>query len=372
MNEMPMKRGFQTEAGQTEAGQTEAGSSEGHPSDAGLPQGHPPVKFGRIGVLLLNLGTPDGTDYWSMRRYLKEFLSDRRVIEVNPLIWWPLLNLVILSRRPFTSGEAYRSIWNEELDESPLRTITRSQSDKLAAAMKRHPRIIVDWAMRYGNPSIKSRLEVLQREGCERILLFPLYPQYSAATTATALDKSFDALKQMRWQPAVRTVPPYHDDPAYIAALATSMRKGLAALDFEPEVVIASFHGLPKEYFDKGDPYHCHCAKTTRLLREALGWPKEKLIMTFQSRFGSAEWLQPYTDPTIAELAQKGVKRLAVITPGFASDCVETLEEIAMEAGETFHENGGEKYALIPCLNDSEEGMALIETIVRRELSGWL
>jgi ferrochelatase len=320
----------------------------------------------------MNLGTPDATSYWPMRRYLKEFLSDRRVIEVNPLIWWPVLNLVVLSKRPFTSGEAYKSIWNTELDESPLRTITRSQTEKTAALFAHHPNIVFDWAMRYGNPSAKSRLEALQKEGCERILIFPLYPQYSAATTATALDKCFDALKEMRWQPAIRTVPPYFADAAHIDALAKSMEKGLAALDFEPEIVIASYHGLPKEYFDKGDPYHCHCAKTTRLLRERLGWPKERLMMTFQSRFGSAEWLQPYTDPTIAELAQQGVKRMAVICPGFSADCVETLEEIAIEAGETFHENGGEKFRVIPCLNDSDESIEMLGAIIRRELMGWV
>ncbi len=353
MNEIPSKIRFQPEA-------------------STLPDGHPQVKFGKIGVLLMNLGTPDNTDYWSMRRYLKEFLSDRRVIEVNPLIWWPILNLIVLSKRPFTSGEAYRSIWNKELDESPLRTITRSQTEKVAAHFANHPNIIFDWAMRYGNPSAKAGLEALQKQGCERILIFPLYPQYSAATTATALDKSFDALKQMRWQPAIRTVPAYFDDPAHIEALAKSMQKGLAALDFEPEMVIASFHGLPKEYFDKGDPYHCHCAKTTRLLRERLGWPKEKLMLTFQSRFGSAEWLQPYTDPTIEELAKKGLKRLAVICPGFSADCVETLEEIAIEAGETFHENGGEQFGVIPCLNDSDESIKMLDTIIRRELQGWV
>ncbi len=337
-----------------------------------LPGGHPQVNFGKVGVLLMNLGTPDGTDYWSMRRYLKEFLSDRRVIEVNPLIWWPILNLIVLTKRPFTSGKAYRSIWNKERDESPLRTITRSQTEQLAARFAKHPNIIFDWAMRYGNPSVKSRLEALRKEGCERILIFPLYPQYSAATTATALDKSFDALKQMRWQPAIRTVPAYFDDPAHIEALAKSMRKGLAALNFEPDMVIASFHGLPKEYFDKGDPYHCHCAKTTRLLRERLGWPKEKLMLTFQSRFGSAEWLQPYTDPTIADLAQKGLKRLAVICPGFSADCVETLEEIAILAGETFHKNGGERFAVIPCLNDSDASIEMLDAIIRRELMGWV
>lgn len=335
------------------------------------PGGHPAVKHGRIGVLLLNLGTPDATGYWPMRRYLKEFLSDRRVIEVNPVVWWFVLNVMVLSNRPFASGEAYRKIWNNERNESPFRTITRSQSEKVARLLAKDPRIETDWAMRYGSPSVKSRLEALQRKGCDRILLFPLYPQYSAATTATACDKAFDALKTMRWQPAIRAVPPYYDDPAYIEALAASTKENLAALDFEPEVVIASFHGLPKEYFEKGDPYYCHCVKTTRLLREALGWPEQRLLLTFQSRFGRAEWLRPYTAETIEQLAKSGVKRVAVITPGFAADCVETLEEMAIRGAETFRENGGERYAALPCLNDSPAGIAALFAIIKRELRGW-
>ena len=336
-----------------------------------MPRQHPAVNHGRIGVLLLNLGTPDATGYWPMRRYLKEFLSDRRVIEVNPVLWWFVLNVIVLTRRPFKSGEAYRLIWNKERDESPLRTITRSQAEQIAAHLAEDPRVRVDWAMRYGNPSVKSRLEALQRSGCDRILLFPLYPQYSAATTATACDKAFDALKTMRWQPAIRVVPPYYGDPAYIEALASSTRAGLAALDFEPEVVIASFHGLPQAYFDKGDPYYCHCAKTTRLLREALGWPEQRLLLTFQSRFGRAEWLKPYTAETIAGLAKSGVRRLAVITPGFAADCIETLEEMAIRGGETFREHDGERYATLPCLNNSAPSIAALSSIVARELRGW-
>ncbi len=341
----------------------------GRPLDA--PADHPAVAYGRIGVLLVNLGTPDATGYWPMRRYLKEFLSDRRVIEVNPVVWWFVLNAFVLTRRPFSSGENYRKIWNKERDELPLRTITRSQSERIAAALGGDPRIEIDWAMRYGNPSIGSRLEALQRAGCGRILLFPLYPQYSAATTATVCDKAFDALKAMRWQPAIRVVPPYYDDPAYIAALAASMRDNLAALDFEPETVIASFHGLPKAYFEKGDPYYCHCAKTTRLLREALGWPDGRLPLTFQSRFGRAEWLRPYTAETIERLAKEGVKRLAVITPGFAADCVETLEEMAIQGAEIFRKAGGERYAALPCLNDTPASIEALAGIVRRELQGW-
>ena len=336
------------------------------------PADHPQVLHRKIGVLLINLGTPDATDYWSMRRYLKEFLSDRRVIEKNRILWWLILNLFILPKRPISSGEAYKAIWNEARDESPLRTITRSQAEKLAAALKDLPDVIIDWGMRYGNPSIKSRLEGLKAQGCDRILLFPLYPQYSASTVATVNDKAFDALKQMRWQPTLRIVPPYYDDPAYITALANSLRAGIAALDFEPEVVLASFHGLPQEYFDKGDPYYCHCQKTARLLREALGWDENRLKVTFQSRFGNDPWLEPYTDETVQELARSGVKKIAVITPGFAADCVETLEEIAIENAEYFHQAGGENFALIPCLNDSDGGIALLETLIRRELMGWV
>jgi protoporphyrin/coproporphyrin ferrochelatase len=337
-----------------------------------IPAQHPEVQHGRVGVLIVNLGTPDATSYWPMRRYLKEFLSDRRVIETNPVIWWVILNGIVLSKRPFSSGHAYDAIWNKELDESPLRTITRSQAEKLRAGLAGHPRVVVDWGMRYGNPSIKSRLEALQSQGCDRILLVPLYPQYAAATSATVCDKAFDALKTMRWQPTLRVAPPYYDFPPYIEALAISMKTGLAALDFEPEVVIASFHGLPLEYFQKGDPYPRHCDETARLLREALGWDDKKLLLTFQSRFGRAEWLQPYTDKTIERLAREGVKRLAVITPGFAADCVETLEEIAMQGREVFEEHGGEKYVTLPCLNDSDEGMAFLEAHIRRELQGWL
>ncbi len=338
-----------------------------------LPADHPPVKCGRIGVLLVNLGTPDATSYWPMRRYLKEFLSDKRVIEWPKALWWPILNGIVLSVRPQKSGRAYEEIWNHEMNESPLRTFTRSQSDKLAAVMDAaNGRIVIDWAMRYGNPSIRSKMDALQAEGCERILVVPLYPQYAAATTATVNDKVFEALMDMRWQPAVRTAPPYHDDPAYIEALARTMERSLGALDFEPEVILASFHGIPQSYFRKGDPYHCHCQKTARLLRERLGWREGRLRVTFQSRFGPEEWLQPYTDQTIEQLARDGVKSIAVVTPGFAADCLETLEEIAGEGGEIFHENGGESFAFIPSLNDSEEGMAVIETIVRRELAGWL
>lgn len=333
---------------------------------------HPPITFGKIGVFLVNLGTPDGTDYWSMRRYLKEFLSDRRVIEENPVIWWFILNVIILSKRPYSSGEAYESIWNKELNESPLRTTTRSQAEKIGKELAGHPKIVVEWGMRYGNPSIEAGINRLMDAGCDRILLFPLYPQYAAATTATVCDKAFDILKKKRWQPTLRVVPPYHDNPGYIDALANSIKDYLATLDWEPEIVLASFHGVPKEYFEKGDPYHCHCQKTLRLLREKLGWGEDKLRLTFQSRFGKAEWLQPYTDKTVEALAQSGVKRLAIVTPGFSADCVETLEEIAVENGDIFKENGGEKFTAIPCLNDSEDSIKMLTGIIRQELRGWI
>ena len=337
------------------------------------PSDHPEVKTGRVGVLLVNLGTPDGTDYWSMRRYLAEFLTDKRVIEWPRAFWYPILYGIVLNRRPQKVGQAYASIWNNELDESFLRTYTRNQSDRLAERLSaKNPRIVVDWAMRYGNPSIPEKLDALKAAGCERILWFPLYPQYAAATTATVNDKAFEALMKMRWQPAVRTVPAYHDEPAYIAALGRSIEAHLATLDWQPEKLIASYHGIPQSYFMKGDPYHCHCHKTSRLLREHMGWSEDFLITTFQSRFGPEEWLQPYTDETVEKFAQEGVKRLAVFNPGFVSDCLETLEEIAEEAGEDFLHNGGEQFTHIPCLNDSEAGMDVIETIVRRELAGWI
>jgi ferrochelatase len=336
-----------------------------------LPPSHPAIPPRRIGVLLVNLGTPDATDYWSMRRYLKEFLSDRRVIEENRIKWWLILNLIILTVRPGRKGKDYDKIWNKEKNESFLKTITRSQSDQLAASYADDPRIVIDWAMRYGNPSIASRLEALQKAGCDRILVVPLYPQYAAATTATVCDKAFDALAKMRWQPALRVAPAWFDEPVYIEMLATALQSGLTGLSFKPDLIIASFHGMPEEYLAKGDPYHCQCAKTTRLLREKLDLG-DKLMMTFQSRFGTAEWLKPYTIDTVRELPSKGVKNLAVITPGFVADCLETLEEIAMENAHVFKQAGGENFAHIPCLNDSEAGMAVIRDVVQRELKGWI
>jgi ferrochelatase len=340
-----------------------------------LPAGHPVVQAQRIGVLLLNLGTPDATDYWSMRRYLKEFLSDERVIDVNPLIWKPLLNLVILTTRPSRSGRAYAAIWNREQDESPLRTITREQCAGVAQALGRalpDQHLAVDWAMRYGNPSTASVIRKMVAAGCTRLLLFALYPQYAAATTATAYDEAFRALGEERWQPAVRTAPPYFDHPGYIEALARSIEDHLARLSWRPQVMLASFHGLPKRYVTLGDPYHGQCVGTARLLRERLGWDDNRLRLTFQSRFGREEWLRPYTDETVPELARAGVRNLAIVTPGFAADCVETLEEIAIGARESFLEHGGENFTFVPCLNAGDEHVALLAQLVQSELAGWI
>lgn len=342
------------------------------PHSAHRPSNHPPVAAGRIGVLIVNLGTPDATDAGSVRRYLKEFLTDRRVIEQSGLLWKVALHGVILTFRPRAKGPDYDKIWNREKNESPLKTISRSQSEKLAKALAPLEKVSVDWAMRYGNPSIASRLDALARAGCERVLIVPLYPQYAAATTASVCDEVFRCLMRMRWQPTVRVAPPYFDDAVYIDALASSLKTTLDSLSFRPEIILASYHGIPQDYFLKGDPYYCHCAKTTRLLRERLGLDDSKLMMTFQSRFGRAEWLKPYTIETVQQLAETGCKNLMVITPGFSADCLETLEEIAVENAGVFKEHGGENFAIVPCLNDSEPGMRVIETLVERELKGWV
>jgi ferrochelatase len=334
------------------------------------PSDHPQVKPPKVGVLLLNLGTPDATDYWSMRRYLSEFLSDRRVIESPPPFMWQLiLQGIILSTRPQKSGANYDKIWDRKAGDSPLRVISRGQAEKLQARLGEA--VIVDYAMRYGNPSTASRIEALHKAGCHRILLAPLYPQYAGPTTATANDKAFDALKKMRWQPAVRTLPPYFEDPVYIETLARSIADGVAALDFEPDVVITSYHGMPMDYLIQGDPYHCQCVKTTRLVREKLGWPEERLMVTFQSRFGGGQWLQPYTDQTLMALGAQN-RKVAILAPAFSADCIETLEELAITGREQFEHAGGEHYAYIPCLNDSVGGMELLEAIIRRELAGWI
>jgi ferrochelatase len=339
-----------------------------------LPPDHATIRSGRIGVLLMNLGTPEGTSYKPMRAYLKEFLSDRRVIEEPRWKWWPILNLIILSTRPSRKGKDYATIWNNERDEGPLKTITRAQTEKLAERLKGlgGDRITVDWAMRYGLPDVKSRLKALLAQGCDRILLVPLYPQYAAPTSATACDQAFRALMEMRWQPTVRVAHPYYADPTYIDALATSIRASLGKLAFEPEVILCSLHGMPKEYLLKGDPYYCQCAVTARLLRDKLGLSEERFRLTFQSRFGPDEWLQPYTDETVKALAQGGTKSLAIVAPGFSADCLETLEELDGENREIFLHNGGKDFAYLPCLNDSEEGMQVIEAVVRRELMGWV
>ncbi|TDR90155.1 ferrochelatase [Enterovirga rhinocerotis] len=337
------------------------------------PAGHPNARSGRIGVLLMNLGTPEATDYWSMRRYLKEFLSDRRVIETSRLIWWPILNLIILTKRPGPKGRDYASIWNTEQNEGPLKTITRNQAESLARDFAHlGDRVVVDWSMRYGLPRTADRIQALLDQGCDRILAVPLYPQYAAATVATACDQVFAALARMRWQPSIRIAPPWHDDPVYIEAIEASMRESLAKLDFEPEVVLVSFHGVPKEYLDKGDPYYCQCVKTFRLLRDRFGWPAERFRLSFQSRFGNAEWLRPYTDETVTALAKSGVKRMAIVAPGFTADCLETLEELDGENRHYFEGNGGERFAYLPCLNDSPRGMDVIRNVVERELKGWV
>ena len=332
-----------------------------------------PDTSGKIGVLLINLGTPDAADAAAVRRYLKEFLSDPRVIENQGLVWKLVLNGVVLPLRPARKARDYRKIWNNERNEFPLKTITRSQAEKLASTLEPlGERIAVDWAMRYGNPSIASRLAQLVAQGCTRLLVIPLYPQYCAATTGTAGDELFRELARLRYQPALRIAPPYFDDPIYIEAIAASTTAELTQLAFKPDVILASFHGVPKDYVDKGDPYYAHCLETTRLLRNALKLDAGKLMITFQSRFGRGAWLEPATIDTVKRLARDGVKSIAVITPGFSTDCLETLEEIAVENAHVFKKNGGENFAAIPCLNDSAPGMLVIWQLALRELKGWI
>jgi protoporphyrin/coproporphyrin ferrochelatase len=328
------------------------------------PSDHPPVTSPRIGVLLVNLGTPDAPTPDAVRRYLKQFLSDRRVVEIPPLLWQPILRGIILNTRPKKSAHAYAQVWTDQ--GSPLAAITARQADALKGRLG--DSVLVRHAMRYGQPAIDTVLDAMLAAGCRRILIAPLYPQYCGATTATVTDAVHAHLATLRWQPALRTLPPYHDDPAYIGALKASVECGLAALDFAPDVLLASFHGMPERTLMLGDPYHCQCVKTARLLSEALGRPVE---VSFQSRFGRAKWLEPATDDTIVRLAGEGVKRLAIIAPGFSADCLETLEEIAMQGRDAFIEGGGANFAYLPCLNDGEPGMAMLETLVRRELSGW-
>jgi ferrochelatase len=326
----------------------------------------------RVGVLLVNLGTPDTADAHGVRVYLREFLSDPRVIENQGLLWQLILNGIVLRIRPARKAKDYLKIWNTEKNESPLKTITRAQSDKLAASIADQKHVIVDWGMRYGNPSIKSRLDALMAQGCDRILVMPLYPQYSASTSATVVDKVAVTLKDMRAQPTVRFTPPYYDEPSYIDALAVSIDRHLATLPYKPDTIIASFHGMPQSYIDKGDPYQQHCGATVEALRKRMGLDDKSLMLTFQSRFGYQEWLQPYTDKTVERLAKEGVKRIAVVTPGFSADCIETLEEIVQENAEIFHKAGGQEFSAVPCLNDSDEGMDMIRHLVLRELQGWI
>jgi protoporphyrin/coproporphyrin ferrochelatase len=326
-----------------------------------------------IGVLLVNLGTPDAPDAKAVRRYLKQFLTDPRVIEKRGLFWKLILNGVILPIRSRRKARDYKRIWNTDKDESPFKTITRSQAEKLAGILEplgKH--VIVDWAMRYANPSIAARLEALIARGCDRLLVMPLYPQYAAATTATVADEVFRYLMTLRRQPALRILPAYYDDPYYIEVLASSLKAELKALPFAPDVILLSYHGMPKECVLKGDPYEAQCVRTTELLRAQLGLDEEKLMMTFQSRFGRARWLEPYTIKTVKALAKKGVKNLVVLTPGFSADCIETLEEIAIENAHVFKRNGGAHFAAIPCLNDSEAGMLMIWQLAMRELKGWV
>tara|TARA_R110000772_G_scaffold60328_20_gene136284 strand:+ start:8624 stop:9631 length:1008 start_codon:yes stop_codon:yes gene_type:complete len=329
-----------------------------------LPADHPPVAAKKIGVLLVNLGTPDAPEKKAVKRYLKEFLSDKRVVEIPSIIWQPILRGIILNTRPAKSAEAYSLVWTE--DGSPLASYTRKQAEKLAGKMDG---VMVDWAMRYGNPSVKSRLDMMKAAGCERILIAPLYPQYSGATTASVHDAVFDAIAAMRWQPAIRLLPAYHDDPAYIDALATSLERDIAALDFVPDAIVASFHGMPQRTLELGDPYHCHCRKTAGLLSEKMG---RELVVAFQSRFGRAKWLEPATDTTLEALAGQGKKNIAIFAPGFSSDCLETCEELAIRGKEQFEAGGGEKFAYLPCLNDSDIGIDMLDILVRRELSGWI
>lgn len=333
---------------------------------------HPTVKFGKVGVLVVNLGTPDATDYWSIRRYLKEFLSDPRVIEVNRVLWWFILNFIILTFRPFKTAKAYKKVWLKKENESPLLNITRSQAEKLAKAFAKNKNVEVDFAMRYGNPSIESKIKKLRDQGCSKLVVIPLYPQYCAATTASVCDKVFDVLQKMRWQPTVRIADVYHDHPLFIEALADSVKAHIQTLKWKPDAIVASFHGIPKRYFSNGDPYQCFCQKTGRLLKEKLKMNNDNFYVTFQSRFGREEWIKPYTDDTLVELAESGkYKNILTITPGFAADCVETLEEIQLEAGEEFIESGGKNFSMVPCLNDSPKHIELLKKLAEDAMGNW-
>ncbi len=342
---------------------------------AHAPADHPKVRDGKVGVLLANLGTPDNYDYWSMRRYLNEFLSDRRVIDYSPWLWQPLLQLVILTKRPFSSGDAYKSIWNEAEQESPLMTITKAQTSALTTSMQQRygDRVMVDYCMRYGNPSTKSKVRAMVEAGCRKILFFPLYPHYAGATSATANDEFFRALMAEKWQPTVRTVDPYYQHPLYIEALAQSIETAYAKMDQKPDILCCSYHGVPKRYLLEGDPYHCQCQKTTRLLRERLGWDESRIKTTFQSKFGPEEWLKPYTVEEVARLAsEEGKRNIAVCAPAFSADCIETLEEINEEIKESFEHAGGERFTYIPCLNDDPAHIRALSAVIEENLGGWI
>ena len=326
---------------------------------------HPEVKFGKTGVLLINLGTPDSTSWWDIRKYLKEFLSDKRVIEVNPFVWKIILNLFILTFRPSKTAHAYKKIWRKESNESPLLFFTRSQANKLKDKIG-NKKILVDFAMRYGNPSIKSKIYALQEKGCENLIILPLYPQYAAATTATVCDEVYRTLMKMRWQPNLKIIPHYESEPLYIEAIKNSIVKKINEINWKPDLIVASYHGIPKKYFDKGDPYHCYCHKTTRLISEK--YKDIEIKTTFQSRFGPQEWLQPYTDKTFEALPKENKKNILVICPGFSSDCVETLEEISIQGKESFINSGGENFEMVPCLNDNEDHIALFKNLISKNL----
>ena len=324
---------------------------------------HPKVNYGKTGVLLVNLGTPDSTSWWDVRKYLKEFLSDKRVIEVNFFLWQIILNLFILTFRPSKTAKAYKEIWMKKENMSPLRYYTEMQTKKLKEKMK-NEKIIIDHAMRYGNPSIKNTIENLQKNGCEELIVLPLYPQYAAATTATVCDEVYRSLMKMRWQPSLQIIPHYESEPLYIDALVKSINKKISELNWKPDLIVASYHGIPKKYFDKGDPYHCYCQKTSRLIIEKFN--KIPIQTTFQSRFGPQEWLQPYTDKTLENLPKEGKKNILVVCPGFSSDCVETLEEIAIQGKNSFFKNGGKNFDIVPCLNDNEDHINLLKHLVNR------
>ena len=343
-------------------------------TDAARPADHPQIPAQKTGILLANLGTPDHYSYWPMRRYLGEFLSDKRVIDYPAWKWQPLLQLIILTKRPFSSGAAYKSIWNEALNESPLMTITKAQTAKIAAALKtRHgDGVMVDFCMRYGNPSTQSKVREMVAAGCQRILFFPLYPQYAGATSATANDQFFRALMDETWQPASRTVTAYFDHPRYIDALARSVERAYGGMAQKPDILVCSYHGMPLRYLMQGDPYHCQCQKTTRLLKERLGWADSDLVTTFQSKFGPEDWLKPYTVEHVADLAKQGKKNIAVIAPAFSADCIETLEEINEEIKDSFEEAGGEAFTYIPCLNDDDAHVEALCAVIDENLSGWV